>query len=271
MPLTKTLNEVEISYDQSGYADGPPILLLTGWAHDMSLYDDMVPLLAPKHRVIRFSWRGHSPCRDYIKPFGVEEQVNDTLALLQALEVEEFHLVAHSHGTWPALELVDRLGRVRILSLLIVDEIMSPPPPVFAAGLKAMQEKDTWLAARKGLFENWLAGSKVKAVNDHLLYCMSSYGYDMWSLSCQVIEKAYETHGSPMERMKKFNDPPPIRHAFSHPINSEAYRRLHENMAADYAWFTYTDLKGDTHFPSLEIPDKVCNEIESLIRLRKQQ
>jgi pimeloyl-ACP methyl ester carboxylesterase len=257
MPLTKTLNGVEISYDQSDYAEGSPIVLLSGWAHDLSLYDNMTRLLAPKYRVIRFSWRGHSSCRDGIEPFGVEEQVSDALALLQALEVVEFHLVAHSHGAWPALELVDQLGKARILSPLIVDEIMSPPPLAFAAGLKGMQDKETWLAARKGLFENWLGGSKNKAVNDHLMYCMSSYGHDMWSLSCQVIEKAYKEHGSPVERMKMFNDPPPIRHAFSHPVDSEAYRKLHEEMAAENPWFTYTDLKGETHFPSLEMPEKV--------------
>ncbi|KAK0386552.1 hypothetical protein NLU13_6387 [Sarocladium strictum] len=267
MPLVKSVNGVDICYDQAGYAEGPPIVLMSGWAHDMRLYDKMIPFLTPNHRIVRFNWRGHAPRRDYTEPFGVEEQVSDALAILEALEVDQFHLVAHSHGGWPALELADQLGGTRVLSLLMIDQIMSPPPPEFAAGLAAMQGKDTWLAARKGLFENWLSGSKHRDVHDHLTYCMGSYGHDMWALSCRVIEKAYGTHGSPMQRMKKIANPPPIRHVFSHPLKSEAYRQLHKEMAAEYPWFSFTDLKGETHFPSLEVPEKVCAEIESLIKV----
>ena len=61
--LTKQINGYEIGYDQAGYAAGPPVVLLSGWAHDLSLYDGMFPLIAQKHRVIRMCWRGHGPSR----------------------------------------------------------------------------------------------------------------------------------------------------------------------------------------------------------------
>lgn len=271
MYLTKSVNGVDICYDQSGYAEGPPIVLVSGWAHDMRLYDHLLPYLVAQHRVIRFNWRGHAPARDYTDDFGVEEQVIDSIALLDALGVGKFHLVSHSHGGWPALELVDRLGRDRVLSLLMIDQIMSPPPPEFAAGLEAMQGPHTWLAARRSLFENWLAGSRHKDVHDHLTYCMGSYGHDMWALSCRVIEGAYAAHRSPMDRMRKIANPPPIRHVFSHPLDSPVYRQLHEDFAKEHSWFSYADLEGETHFPSVEIPGKVCEQIEDLIKIREKE
>ncbi|KAJ5623007.1 hypothetical protein N7490_011612 [Penicillium lividum] len=265
MYLTKTINGVQICYQEAGYADGPSIVLVSGWAHDMRLYDEMVPYLVKNHRIIRVNWRGHAPNRDYTDDFGVDEQVSDTIGLLNALGVDKFYLISHSHGGWPALEITDKLGKDRVLRLLMIDQIMSPPPPEFAVGLKAIQAPETWLAARKSLFDHWLAGSNNKGVHDHLTYCMGSYGYQMWSLSCRVIEEAYRTHGSPMDRMRRMVNPPPIRHVFSHPLDSPEYRQMHKKFSEEMTSFSYKDLEGETHFPSVELPQKVCEEIESLI------
>ena len=271
MYLTKTINGVQICYDEAGYAEGPPVVLVSGWAHDMRLYDEMVPFLVKNHRVIRVNWRGHAPNRDYTDEFGVKEQVSDTIGLLHALGVDKFYLVSHSHGGWPALEIVDMLGKDRVLRLLMIDQIMSPPPPEFAAGLQTMQAPETWLAARKSLFDHWLAGSSHQGVHDHLTYCMGSYGHQMWALSCRVIEDAYGTHRSPMDRMRKIINPPPMRHVFSHPLNAPEYRQLHENFSKENPWFSFTDLEGETHFPSVEIPQKVCDELEDLIGTSKSK
>ncbi|KAL2823257.1 1H-3-hydroxy-4-oxoquinaldine 2,4-dioxygenase [Aspergillus cavernicola] len=267
MLLTKTINGVEICYDECGNADGPALVLLSGWAHDLRLYDPLLPHLTPNHWVIRLCWRGHGPSRDEIDDFGVEEQINDTLALLDSLEVEQFYLVSHSHGGWPALGIVDRLGASRVLGLLMIDQIMTPPPAGFAAGLQAMQEKATWKAARQDLFNDWLAHSNNNAVRDHFLYSFGSYGRKMWALSCRVIADAYGEYESPMGRMEMLRDPCPIRHVFSHPLNKPEYRELHEEFSRKHGWFSYSDLKGETHFPSLEIPERVAEEIEDLVRV----
>ncbi|KEF62039.1 uncharacterized protein A1O9_00011 [Exophiala aquamarina CBS 119918] len=263
--FTKTINGVEIAYDESGYAIGPPIVLLTGWAHDIGLYDNMLPLLVPRYRVIRMCWRGHGPNRNDTPEFGVEEQVRDVIGLLSTLDIDQFYLVSHSHGGWPALELADRLGRSKVLCLLMIDQIMTPPPPAFSKGLQAMQGIETWISARQELFEHWLAGSNNKAVQDHFYYNMGSFGHLMWSLSCRIIAEAYKTHGSPMNRMSKIRVSPPIRHVFSHPRQSLEYRQLHQDFESKHAFFSYADLEGETHFPDLEIPEKVVEQIEDLI------
>jgi pimeloyl-ACP methyl ester carboxylesterase len=265
MLLTTKINGVEIAYDQSGFHDGPPLVLLTGWAHDINLYDELLPVLASNHRVIRVCYRLHGPTRQPFHEFGVAELVDDTLSLLDTLDIDDFYLVSHSHGGWVALEMVDRVGPERVRALLMLDQIMTQPPSGFAASLREIQSKQTWLTARKHLFENWMSHSTNKAVHDHHLYSLGSFGFDMWALSCKVIEQAYATWGSPMGRMEKIKNPPPIRHIFSHPLNSPGYRHLHEEFSAKHSWFSYTDLKGKSHFPSLEIPEQVGQEIEELI------
>ncbi|KAF5707509.1 1H-3-hydroxy-4-oxoquinaldine 2,4-dioxygenase [Fusarium globosum] len=265
MFCTKKINGVEIAYDESGFNEGPPIVLLTGWAHDMRLYDELRLCLSKNHWVIRVNYRGHGPSRDKIDDFGVEEQVADTLALLDLLDVDQCLLVSHSHGGWVGLELADRMGKERVRGLLMIDQIMTTPPPAFAVCLQEMQSKHTWRAARRALFDDWIAHSDIKPLNDHIRYSLSSFGFDMWSLSCSVIAKAYDNWGTPMGRMSKLKAPPLIRHIFSHPLNQPGYRELHDEFAQKNSWFSFTDLEGKSHFPSLEIPEKVAHEIEDLL------
>jgi pimeloyl-ACP methyl ester carboxylesterase len=266
MYLTKQINGVEICYDECGTADRPALVLLTGWAHDIRLYDELLSYLSHDHWVIRVCWRGHGPSRDAIDDFGVEEQISDTIGLLDALEVDKFYLVSHSHGGWPALGIADKLGRDRVLCLLMIDQIMTPPPPEFAVGLQAMQAKETWKAARQGLYDNWTAGSGNKAVENHYIYSFGSFGHRMWALSCRVIAAAYQEYGTPMRRMEMIRNPPLIRHIFSHPLNQPEYRKIHEELSRKHSWFSFADLKGETHFPSLEIPEKVALQIEQLVQ-----
>ncbi|KAF9895169.1 hypothetical protein FE257_000071 [Aspergillus nanangensis] len=269
MYLTKIINGVEICYDECGSTDGPALVLLTGWAHDIALYDELLPHLASKYWVVRVCWRGHGPRRDPLPDFGVQEQVSDTIGLLESLDVDKFSIVSHSHGGWPALDIADQLGKDRVLSVLMIDQIMTPPPP-FAAGLQAMQRKDSWRAARKDLFANWGANSNNQAVQDHFVYNMASFGFAMWALSCRVIRDAYERHGSPMGRMEKMESPPLILHVFSHPLDDLDYRRMHEEFRARHSWFSYADLKGETHFPDIEIPGRVAEHIDDLVRMRNK-
>ncbi|KAJ5682703.1 hypothetical protein N7462_005868 [Penicillium macrosclerotiorum] len=266
MYFTKNINGVEICYDECGTANRPALVLLSGWAHDLRLYDELLPYLASKYWVIRVCWRGHGPSRDDIGDFGVDEQISDTVGLLNSLDIDKFYLVSHSHGGWPALGIIDQLGKDRVLCLLMIDLIMTPPPPEFAAGLQKMQDKQIWKAARQDLYDDWIAGTNNKAVQDHFIYSFGGFGYHMWALSCRVIAGAYQEHGTPMHRMEKIESPPPIRHVFSHPLNNLVYRELHEKFSKKNPWFSYCDLGGGTHFPSLELPKKVADQIDELVQ-----
>ncbi len=261
---TMTVNGVQIAFDDQGLAPGPAIVLLTGWAHDHRAYNRLLPHLLPDHRVIRVCWRGHGPDRTPVGDFGVAEQTADTIALLDALEIESFVPVAHAHGGWAALDIADALGAQRVPQVMILDLIMTPPPPEFVAGLHAIQQRETWLAGREGLVQSWLAGSSDEAVRYHMEHECGGFAFDMWSRACRVIENAYDTWGSPMGRMERLVEPRPIRHVFSHPKVPE-YDQLHEEFRSRNPWFSYTRLNGQTHFPGLELPDRVARELHDLL------
>ncbi|MER7505743.1 alpha/beta hydrolase [Nonomuraea pusilla] len=264
MTYTMTLNGAQIAFDDQGLAPGPAIVLLNGWGHDHRAYDRLVPHLLPRHRVIRVCWRGHGPDRTPVDDFGLPEQTADTIALLDALEVETFVPVAHAHGGWVALEIAERLGPERVPRLMILDLIMTPAPPEFTAGLRAIQRHETWLEGRDLLVRSWLAGSSNEAVLHHMTQECGGFGFDMWSRACRVIEGLYDTWGSPMNRMERLSEPRPIRHVFSHP-RSAAYDAAQEEFRRRNPWFSYTRLDGETHFPGVELPDEVAAELFDLL------
>jgi pimeloyl-ACP methyl ester carboxylesterase len=80
--------------------EGPPLLLLHGWPQHWWLWREVIPRLAPQHRLIMPDTRGFgwsdAPRRGYEK----EQIADDVLAVLDALEVERVGLVGHDWGGW---------------------------------------------------------------------------------------------------------------------------------------------------------------------------
>jgi len=110
---TETL---EIAYEESGPADGTPVLLMHGFPYDVCAYDDVVPLLvADGCRVIVPYLRGYGPTRflsaDTPRSGQQAALGKDLLDLLDALRIERAALAGYDWGgraacivaaLWPA-------------------------------------------------------------------------------------------------------------------------------------------------------------------------
>lgn len=250
--------------DGAGKADRPALLLLSGWCQDHRLFDAVLPLLAARHRVIRADWRSHGTDRTLRGDFGVAEMADDVVALLDELGVDRVVPVSTSHGGWANLELTDRLGAGRVPRTVLIDWLMLRAAPEFVAGLRAGYDPDTWREGRQALFDIWLAMADCPPVARHLDEEMAGFDPELWRLSCRVIEDAYATHGSPLERMAGFKEPRPVAHLFSQPAGA-AYREAQEEFAAEHPWFEPHWLGGETHFPTLESPGAVAERIAAFV------
>ncbi|MDJ1133300.1 alpha/beta fold hydrolase [Streptomyces iconiensis] len=256
------LNGHTIDYDITEPDGGAPagaatLLLVSGWCQDHRLFDPVLPLLAARHRVVRADWRGHGTERAVAGDFGVAEMADDTVALLDALEIERVVPVSTSHGGWANLEVTDRLGAARVPRTMVVDWLMPRAEPGFVASLRRSQDPDTWREGRQELFDIWLAMADSPAVARHLDREMASFGFEMWARSCRVIENAYATWGSPLERMAALKEPRPVAHLFSQPAE-ESYHQAQRAFAAEHPWFEPHRIAGETHFPTLENPGTVA-------------
>jgi pimeloyl-ACP methyl ester carboxylesterase len=94
---------LEIAYEESGPADGVPVLLMHGWPYDPRTYDDVVPrLVAAGCRTIVPYLRGFGPTRFLLPdtPRSGQQAAlgHDLKELMDALGVERAALVGYDWG-----------------------------------------------------------------------------------------------------------------------------------------------------------------------------
>ncbi len=259
-----TVNGHEIQYDIHGDAAGPVLLLVSGWCQDLRLFDKVVEPLAKQHKVLRVNWRGHSNPETSIADFGVKEQADDVIAVLDALDIDQVVPVSTSHGGWANMEITQRLGIERVPRTVVIDWILIEAGEEFLNDLRESQKTDRWVESRQRLFDHWKGISTDLGISNHLNNEMAPFGYDMWARSCRVIDNAYGTWGSPLKRMAAIEPKRPIIHIYSQaPV--EGYEKMQEDFIADHPWFDFNLIKGDTHFPTLESPEEVAQCITDFV------
>lgn len=90
------LNNVDYYYEQHG--KGPPLLLIAGYSSDHTFWDNIANELIKQFTVVRFDNRGIGQTRDDQKSFTIEMMANDTIQLINALDLKNVCIVGHSMG-----------------------------------------------------------------------------------------------------------------------------------------------------------------------------
>lgn len=264
---TKTINGHEIAFTDVGFShDGPAIVTFSGWNQDHRGWSIVTRYLMLTHRVISICFRGHGPNRDPVENFSFTDHARDVLAILDSLSVDSFICITASHGTWPALELADIVGRQRMPAVLILDLIMTEISPEFAVALKGLQNPETWRATVLALFKSWGSGGlpHINVVEQGLLN-LGGFNAETWGRAGRTIEEAYSTWGTPLKRIEALADPPLIHHIYSQPSTAE-YDALHQRFQQQHPeWFSYFRASGKTHVPHFEQPKTVSKQTRALI------
>lgn len=108
------VNGTRLWYEVAG--EGPPLVLLHAGLVDSRMWDEHVPALAVRHRVIRYDLRSFGRSS---RPDGPFSHADDLLALLDELGVERAALVGASLGGRVAIDVaLSRPERVRALVLV---------------------------------------------------------------------------------------------------------------------------------------------------------
>src|SRR5210317_912433 len=102
------LGDVTLHYRIEGDADGMPVVFANSLGTDFRLWDKIIPRLPPGLRILRFDKRGHglSSCPE--GDYSMDELVEDTARLLQALDISNCLFVGLSIGGLIAQGLASR-------------------------------------------------------------------------------------------------------------------------------------------------------------------
>jgi 3-oxoadipate enol-lactonase len=102
MPYIK-VNDIHMYYEV--YGDGEPLLLIVGLATDISEWEGIIRWLSQKYQVLAFDNRGAGRTDKPDTPYSIEMMADDTVGLMQALGIQQAHILGISMGGRIALAL----------------------------------------------------------------------------------------------------------------------------------------------------------------------
>jgi pimeloyl-ACP methyl ester carboxylesterase len=119
---------------------GPPVLLLHGWPQDAWSWHSVIPLLADRFRLIAPDLRGFGQSGSTDRGYDGMTFGADAIALLDALEIDQAHLIGHDWGGFAAFA-AGIAAPQRIASMIVLNTI---PPWVPRSPRLALELWRTW-------------------------------------------------------------------------------------------------------------------------------
>ncbi|MGZ5308017.1 MAG: alpha/beta fold hydrolase [Solirubrobacterales bacterium] len=98
----------DVQVTDDGPRTGEPIVLLHCYTCSLRWWDQMLPLLAKEHRVIRIDLLGHGGSEKAAAGYGMDDQAGMVASVLAQLGVEHATVVGHSLGFSVATALAER-------------------------------------------------------------------------------------------------------------------------------------------------------------------
>ena len=164
-----------LAFDATG--DGPPIVLMHAWICDRRMWDDLMPLFARRHRIVRYDKRGFGETE-------VSERVRysnraDVIAVLDHVGVDRATLLGVSGGAVvaldTALEFPDRLASLVCVAPGIsgFDGGDTDDEAKAFAELERLEESREWPALVDGEVAMWVDGlgqspDRVRSVRERV-------------------------------------------------------------------------------------------------------
>ena len=110
-------HSVSLNYSDEGTGD--PVVLIHGVGSALDAWDGVIAAMSPERRYIRFDLRGHGRSSPTPSPYSLNDFVEDTIALLDHLQIARADLVGFSLGGLIAQAIaLDHPRRLRKLALI---------------------------------------------------------------------------------------------------------------------------------------------------------
>ena len=112
------LPDLRLNADVTGPATGAPLVLVHALGTSMAIWDDLIPLLPPGLRILRFDLRGHGQSDVPAPPYSMGSLIRDTERLMDHFALKDAVILGLSIGGLLAQGLaIKRLDLIRAMVL----------------------------------------------------------------------------------------------------------------------------------------------------------
>jgi 3-oxoadipate enol-lactonase len=92
------IGDIEMAYRFDGHQEGPVVMLAHAMGTSARIWDQQVPALADRYRLLRYDWRGHGHTHAPRGPYSLGGFVQDAIGLMDFLDLPSVHWVGISTG-----------------------------------------------------------------------------------------------------------------------------------------------------------------------------
>jgi len=121
------IGELQVAYRLEGPAGRPVVLMSNSLMSNLSMWDPTLSALTHRFQVLRYDTRGHGQTSVTPGPYSIELLAEDAIGLMDALGIQEAHVMGLSMGGMIAQQIGARYPD-RTLSLLLCNTASEMPP-----------------------------------------------------------------------------------------------------------------------------------------------
>jgi 3-oxoadipate enol-lactonase len=147
-------NGINIAYRLDGPANAPVVVLSNSLMSSLAMWDDTLPALSDKYRVLRYDTRGHGQTQVTPGPYSIASLAQDLISLLDALNIAKAHFVGLSMGGM-ICQYVGANHPERVLSLGLCDTASEMPPRSLWEDRFATARKEGIAGLAEGTLKRW--------------------------------------------------------------------------------------------------------------------
>lgn len=251
------INDIDMNYETSGKADGPPVLLHHPLATELSVWDELTAALAPTYKVIRMDARGHGKTSTTPGPYDMEKLAEDVVGLLDHLKIEKTRYLGLSMGGFVGQVLgYNHPKRFHSLVLVSTSSNMSGAREIWEGRVKTVQQSGMSAPIVEGSMQRWLSPDALKtkpqvvARLSKMVAETPPAGFIGW---CQAIMNFNITH-----RLKEIDLPVRIIAGAIDPATTPA---MMQTMHKEIRGSEYVEVAGTAHMLHVEEPEKFHAEV----------
>ncbi|CAM3799717.1 3-oxoadipate enol-lactonase [Polynucleobacter antarcticus] len=136
-------NQIKMAYQIDGPIDGPSVFMSNSLMSSLEMWDSNIRSLTDRYRVVRYDTRGHGQSEVTPGPYSISLLATDLVALMDALNIKQAHLVGLSMGGM-ICQYIGAHHPERVLSLSLCDTASEMPP-------RSLWEERFAIAKEKGI------------------------------------------------------------------------------------------------------------------------
>jgi 3-oxoadipate enol-lactonase len=168
-------NGINIAYRLDGPANAPVVVLSNSLMSSLAMWDDTLPALSDKYRVLRYDTRGHGLTQVTPGPYSIASLAQDLISLLDALKIAKAHFVGLSMGGM-ICQYIGANHPERVRSLGLCDTASEMPPRSLWEDRFATARKEGIAGLAEGTLKRWFvegfaanASAKIEIVRKMIL------------------------------------------------------------------------------------------------------